>query len=155
MSDSPRSSRTRAKIASGSLIRPIPLLALGELARLGPDQLDAAGAQRRHVRLGGRVLPHAHVHRRRDEQRPPERERELGEHVVREPVRELRERVRRERRDHEQVGLDQVRVELARLLAAGERLEGARGDEALCLRVRTGVTSWPALTSRRVSSHAL
>ena len=31
------------------------------------------------------------------------------------------------------VGLDQMRVELPRLLAAGERLEGASGDEPLGL----------------------
>ena len=110
-----------------------PLLALGELARLGPDQLDAAGAQCLHVPPAGRVLPHPHVHRRCDEERPPKRERELREHVVGEPAGERRERVRRKRGDHEQVGLDQVGVELARLLAAGKRLEGARGDEALCL----------------------
>jgi hypothetical protein len=80
------------------------------------------------------VLPHPHVHRRRDEHRPAKSERELGEHVVGEPVRELRQRVGRQRRDHEQVGLDEVRVELPRLLSARQRLEGARGDEPLRLR---------------------
>ena len=70
----------------------------------------------------------------RDEQRPAEGERELRQDVVGEPVRELRERVRRERRDDEQVGSRQVRVEVARRLAAGERLEGVRGDEPLGVR---------------------
>jgi hypothetical protein len=38
------------------------------------------------------------------------------------------------RRDDEQVRIDQVRVEVLRRLAAGERLEGVRGDEALGVR---------------------
>ena len=47
-------------------------------------------------------------------------ERRLGEHVVGDPVRELRERVRRARRDHEQVGARQMRVEI---LAGGPSSE--------------------------------
>jgi hypothetical protein len=79
------------------------------------------------------VLPHADVHRRGHKHRAAEGECELRQDVVREPVRELRERVRREGSDHEQVDLDEVWVQLPRLLAAGERLEGAGGDEALRL----------------------
>ena len=48
-------------------------------------------------------------------------------------MRQLRERVRRERRDHEQVGLDEVRVELPRRFTPGESLEGLRGHERLGL----------------------
>ena len=133
VSVSPSSSRTRAKIASGSLIRPRPISPSASSPSSGPISSHPALAQRRDVRLRGRVLPHADVHRRRDQKRPAEGERELREHVVRQPVRQLRERVRGQRRDHQQVGVDQVRVELVRLLAPGERLERPRRDEALGL----------------------
>ena len=91
-----------------------------------------------------------------DQKRPAEGERELREHVVRQPVRELRERVRGQRRDHQQVGVDQVRVELARLLAPGERLEGPRRDEALGLGGQDRRHLVPRLDEESaVSSHAL
>ena len=54
----------------------------------------------------------------RDDERPAVRERRLGQDVVGEPVRELRERVRRERRDDEQVGARQMRVGVGRRPAA-------------------------------------
>ena len=108
-------------------------LAFGRVALLGTDELDAAGLDELDVRLHRVAAPHARVHRRRGDDRALERERGLRQHVVRQPVRELGQRVRRERRDHQQVGLDQVRVELARRLATGQRLEGLRRDEALGL----------------------
>ena len=46
-----------AAIAAGSLIRPMPALALGERALLGPDEHEPALAQRRDVRAGRRVRP--------------------------------------------------------------------------------------------------
>ena len=111
-------------------------LAFGELARLRSDQLDAALAQRRRVRLRRRVRPHARVHRRRDQHRAAVRERSLGEDVVCEPVRELRQRVRRQRRDHEQVGPLQMWIWIVRVRIGGsglarEREEGLGADEAL------------------------
>ena len=69
-------------------------LALRHLAFVRPDELDAALAQRRDVRPRRRMRPHARVHGGRDEHRPAMGERRLGEHVVGDPVRELRERVR-------------------------------------------------------------
>ena len=59
------------------------------------------------------------------------RERRLGEDVVGEAVRELGERVRRQRRDHEQVGALQVRVGIGALALAREREERLGADEAL------------------------
>ena len=106
-------------------------LALGRLALVGPDELDAAREQRLGVRAGRRVRPHARVHRRRDEHRAAVGERRLGEEVVGEAVRELRERVRGARRDDEQVGARQVEVEVLRRRAPRERREGLGADEAL------------------------
>ena len=59
------------------------------------------------------------------------RERRLGEDVVGDPVRELRERVRRARRDDQQVGPRQVLVDVFALRPAREREERLLGDEAL------------------------
>ena len=90
---------------------------------------------RRSVSAFARVAgcaPHARVHRGRDEHGPAVGERRLGEEVVGEPVRELRERVRGARRDDEQVGAGQVGVEV--LARAGRRASAAnvsRADEAL------------------------
>ena len=106
-------------------------LALGRLALVGPDELDAARRQRLDVRARRRVRPHARVHRGRDEHGPAVGERRLGEHVVGEPVGELRERVRRARRDDEQVGARQVLVEIVAGGPAGERGEGLGADEPL------------------------
>ena len=106
-------------------------LALGRLALVGADQHDAARAQRLGVRPRRRVRPHARVHRRRDERRAAVRERRLGEDVVGEPVRELRERVRRARRDEQQVGARQVQIDVVGRRPARERAEGLRGDEPL------------------------
>jgi hypothetical protein len=80
------------------------------------------------------VLPHAHVHGGRNEEGTTECESRLGENVVRQTVRELRQGVRRERRDHEQVRLDEVRIEVVSSLPPRQRFEGVRGDEALRIR---------------------
>jgi hypothetical protein len=81
-------------------------------------------------------------------------ERRLGQKVVRKTVGEPRERVRRERRDDEQVGVLEVRVGVGRLRLPGERPERLGRDEALGA-VTIGVTSCPARTSWRTSSQAL
>ena len=117
---------------------PDPPLALGRLALVGPDELDAARDERLGVRAGGGVRPHARVHRGRDEHRPAVSERRLGEQVVGDPVRELRERVRRAGRDDEQVGAGRGagrgprspgrRASAWKVSARDEPL-GARGEE--------------------------
>jgi hypothetical protein len=111
-------------------------LALGELALLGPDQLDAVLDERADVRLRGGVRPHARVHRRRHEDWPAVRERRLAEHVVRVPVRELGEGVRRARRDDEQVGAIEMWIRVVALGTAGEGEEGLASDEPLSSRRR-------------------
>ena len=109
------------------------MLAFGQFSLLGADQIDAPFDQAPDVLLRRGMLPHAHVHGGRSEDRPAEREHRLSEGVVGEAVRELRERVRRERRNDEQVRLGEMRIEVARGLAARKRLERVRRDEALCV----------------------
>ena len=107
-------------------------LALGRLALVGPDQHDAARPRSvLGVRPRRRVRPHARVHRRRDERRAAVRERRLGQNVVGEPVRELRERVRGARRDEQQVGARQVEIDVIARRTPRERAEGLGGDESL------------------------
>jgi len=85
-----------------------PFLAFGELTLHRADEHHTAGAKSRYVLPGGGMLPHARVHRRRDEHRPGVGERGLGQNVVGEPVRKARERVCGERRDREKIGAAQV-----------------------------------------------
>ena len=59
------------------------------------------------------------------------RERGLGERVVGEAVGEPRHRVRRQRRDDEQVGALEVRIRVGGRGRARERVERLGGDEAL------------------------
>ena len=59
------------------------------------------------------------------------RERRFGEDVVGEPVRELRERVRRAGRDEQQVGARQVEIDVLGRGPPRERAERLGGDEAL------------------------
>jgi len=59
------------------------------------------------------------------------RERRLGEDVVRDPMRKLRERVRRARRDDENVGACQMEVDVVLGRAPSKGTEGLGGDEAL------------------------
>ncbi len=58
-------------------------------------------------------------------------ERRFGEEVVGDPVGELRQRVRRARRDDQQVGLRQVRIEILGGRPARQRQERPLGDELL------------------------
>ena len=58
-------------------------------------------------------------------------------------------------RDHEQVGAGQVRIDVVAPAVAVRARGSLLGHEALCPGVTSGTTSWPALTSRRVTSHAL
>ena len=82
-------------------------------------------------------------------------ERRLGEHVVGDPACELGERVRRARRDHQEVGAREMRIRGPHRRPAGQREERLGAHEALGAGCDEGTTSWPAFTSSRVSSHAL
>ena len=106
-------------------------LALGELAARRPDDLDAAREQQLVVRARRRVLPHPRVHGGRDEDRAVVREHGLGEHVVGQPVGEPRHRVRRQRRDDEQIGALEMRIRIGGSRRARERVERLGGDEPL------------------------
>ena len=106
-------------------------LALGELALLRPDQLDArarAGATRSPAWPGAPTCGRSSPARRAS--RPRNASAVCVRTLSAMPARELRHRVRRERRDDEQVGVEQVRVELGRRLATRQRLERLPGDEA-------------------------
>ena len=106
-------------------------LALGRLAFVRPDECDAARAECLRVRTSRAVRPHARIHRRRDERRATMRERRFGEDVVGEAVRELCERVRRARRDDEEVGAREMEIHVVAGWPPSERAEGLGGDEAL------------------------
>ncbi len=108
-----------------------PDLTLRELARLGADELDSARTQSRCVGLSRLVFPHAGVHRRRDQHRTAVSERRLGENVVGEPVRQLRQRVCGQRRDHEQIGALEVRIGIGARGLAREREERLGPNESV------------------------
>jgi hypothetical protein len=75
------------------------------------------------------MRPHARVHRGRDQRGAPVRERGLGQDVVGEAVRQLGERVRGARCDHEQIGTREMEVDVVPGRAARERAEGLGGYE--------------------------
>ena len=77
------------------------------------------------------MSPHAGVHRRRDEHGPAVSERRLGRQVVRQPVSELGERVRRAGSDDEQVAARQVRVQIVAGGPPGEREKSLGPNEPL------------------------
>ena len=86
---------------------------------------------------------------------PCVREHRLGEDIVGEAVRQARERVRRQRRDDEEIPPPEMRIGI---VARGRRasalnVSGATNRSALA--VSTGSTSCPARTSRRTSVQAL
>ncbi len=93
-------------------------LAFRHLSFVRADELDAPGDERLDVRARRSVRPHARVHRRRDEHRAAMRECRLGEDIVGDAVRELRERVRGARRNDQQVGARQVLVDVVALRRA-------------------------------------
>ena len=126
-----RSAPARAKISSGSAIRPTPTSPSARSPLAGPTISTPRARSRLEVGLRRRVLPHPRVHRGRDEQRAVVREHRLGERVVGETVRQARHRVRRQRRDDEQVGALKVRIRIGRRGRAGERVERLGGDESL------------------------
>src|SRR5918994_1049979 len=106
-------------------------LALRRVTLVRVDDLDAARTQCRHVGARCGVRPHPRVHRGRNDERSTVGERGLGDEVVRLAVRELRERVRRQRRDHVEIGARQVGVEVVVRLASRERVERPAPHEAV------------------------
>jgi hypothetical protein len=58
-------------------------------------------------------------------------QRRLGDDVVGEAVRELRQGIRRQRRDHHQIGALQVRIQLLGRRTARQRMKGLGPNEAL------------------------
>ena len=117
------STRAARTISSGSAIRPTPSSPSAVSPSSGPTSTTPRA---RSVSAFARVAamrPHAWVHRGRDERGTAVGERRLGEDVVGEAVRELRERVRRARRDEEQVGAGQMEVDVLAGRPARERAE--------------------------------
>jgi hypothetical protein len=109
-------------------------LALGRLAGVRADKADSVPLQRVDVRLRRGMRPHARVHRRRDEDRPAMRQRGLRDEVVREPVGELGECVRRRRRDDEELGTRQMRIRILTRRAPCEREERVCANKAFGVR---------------------
>jgi hypothetical protein len=120
------------------------VLALGQLALVGADQLHSPFDEAGDVLLRRGVLPHTDVHGRGRQHRATKGQRGLREDVVGQPVRELRQGVGREGRDHEEVGVHQVWIQIPRAVVtpmwggwwgktfrARQSLERVRGHEAL------------------------
>lgn len=110
----------------------------GQAPHRGLDDDGAAAAQRRHVLLGGGVLPHLGVHGGREDDRAAGREQGVGEEVVGQAVGGLGEHVGRRGSDHHQVrvladadvrDLVDVRPDLGGDGVAGERGPGGGADE--------------------------
>src|SRR6266508_1208945 len=106
-------------------------LALGRLAFVRSDDRSTARAHGLEVRLCCRMRPHARVHRGREQHRPSVREPRLGDQVVREPLGQLRQAVRSQRRDDEEVGARQMEVEILSGGAACQAEEGLCAHETL------------------------
>ncbi len=110
----------------------------GEPADGGLDDDGAAAAERGHVLLGGRVLPHLGVHGGREDDRAAGGQERVGEQVVGEAVGGLGEHVGRGGRDDHQVGvladadvryLVDVVPDLRRDRVAGQGGPGRGADE--------------------------
>jgi hypothetical protein len=83
---------------------PEALFSARELAEDRADQAHAPAREHACVLARGRVLPHAVVHRGRDEHRAIEAQRGRAHGILGEAVREARHHVRGRRRDDERVG---------------------------------------------------
>ena len=152
-----------------------PLARRAERAGAGLEHGRAACAQRGEVRLRRGMLVHRVVHRRREHERAPARERGRAEQVVGLAGGELRERVGRGGRDGEHVGglgepqVRERRVSRRRVAGeraaqrvglplgdqhggAGDRGERRRADEA---RGRLGLDHAHAVTGLRRQSRQL
>ena len=133
-----RAPGTSASIAAsrsaGSGSRPGPASPCGRQApAAGLEHGRAARAQRRDVRLRRGVLPHLVVHRRaRRAAGSVGGERGARQEVVGEPGGELGDRVRRGRRDREDVGVADE-LEVAERVVVGQRLAGERAARRVAL----------------------
>ncbi len=136
----PRASTRRqtSKISDGFGQPPLAGVHAGQAPHRRVDDHGAAAAQRRHVLLGGRVLPHLGVHGGGEDDRAPGGEQCVRQQVVGEAVGGLREHVGGGGGDDDQVGplpdadvrdLVDVRPDLGRDGVAGERGPGRGADE--------------------------
>ena len=157
--------RTKAKISAGSGSRPLPESAPVSRPSAGSTTCAPALAERGHVGLRRGVLPHLGVHRGREHDRAARGQQRVGEQVVGEAVRGLRQQVGGRRSDHDQVGaLPDPDVRAPRARRSTRRWRPAcrtgpprsgRRRTASADAVGTTVTSWPDSVSRRSSSQAL
>ncbi len=120
---------------------PHTTLAVGMVAFSRAEDAHAVGAQALDVALRRRVLPHLHVHRRRDHERAAARKAKRRKQVVAESVRDFGEEIGRCRRDHDDVPVARE-LDVAHAVGharvphigvhrlAGERLKRRRCDEA-------------------------
>ena len=76
----------------------------GEIAFVGIDDVHAARAQHLDIFLRRRVIPHVHVHRRRDDHRRGGCEIQSGQKIVGNAAREFREDVGGGGSDQQQIG---------------------------------------------------
>ena len=106
-------------------------LALRGLPLVRADEDDASRSEGLGVRARRRVRPHPRVHRRGDEDGPTVGQRRLRQDVVRQAVRELRQRVRGARRHEQQVGPGEMEVDVVAGRPPREGAEGLGRDEAL------------------------
>jgi hypothetical protein len=83
----------------------MPVFAAGLVARRGPGEDHAVLEQHGEVSLRRRVVPHLHVHRRRQHQPAAPCEHQRREQVIGKAVRHLGEEVRACRRDQDQVAV--------------------------------------------------
>ena len=79
-------------------------LAARHLALVGLDHAYAVGLAAARRCAGRGVLPHAHVHRRRDEHRLVGREQQRGREIVGDPRRHLGQQVGGRRADQHEIG---------------------------------------------------
>ena len=76
------SAATAAWMSPGGARRPAPVSPSASSPCSGPTITAPRAPQQLDGGLRGRVLPHAHVHRRRDDEAAGQRQRRLGQHVV-------------------------------------------------------------------------
>lgn len=146
-------------------------LAFGQRAVLGTDHAHAACGQGRHIRLRGRVQPHAVVHCRGHGQRRGGGQAQRADQIVGQAVGQPRQQVGGGRSDDHLIGPARQFDMSHRLLGGavpqrgagglpGQGLEAERGDELLRaaghgdLHLRTGVAQATDQFERFVSGNA-
>jgi hypothetical protein len=143
-----------------------PELGLGHRALVRADEMDAVSPEGRDVPLRRRMLPHAHVHGRREEDGQRGGEQDRGGEVVGQSGRHLGHEVRGRGRDHDQVGIARkldvadiglvLAVEQVRMRPLPrQRGDGEGRHEMLRPAVITGRTLAPRSRRRRTRSSDL